>query len=843
MDPAGTLGLQTLRFVAPVERELGARDVDRVLQTPLLEQVDERVFPPTQSLRSLIAREARIVNFQPGDIIVRDGDYGSSVFIVLAGTVRVLLDRAGNRQITASRKPDRRSLYSALAQHWRRSRVAEERRQAQRDQRGATKVRWHGEQARTSLKSYARFIERFPTTTLEAGEMFGEIAALTRSPRTATVLADSHVELVEIRWQGVRTLRQRDTGFRAALEALYRSRDLSNHLKESPLFRRLDEETIRTLAEQASFESYGELEWFRPYKQLREGQAADLIAHEPLIAEEGHYVDGLLIIRNGFARVSKQVDHGHWTEGFVSANQVFGLEELVRHWRDGQELRHHSSLRAVGYVDVLRIPTNLVEEHVLPRLSSRVLPPPQPEDPRPPWSGRPPSGELEQTLLDALVDGRIINGQAAMMIDTDRCVSCDDCVAACATTHGNNPRFTRTGPTHNNLLFAHACMHCVDPVCLVGCPTGAIYRSQGDVHVLIDEDTCIGCGTCADACPYDNIILVETRDSKGRLLLDEESGRSLIKATKCDLCVDQYGGPACQRACPYDALRRVDLKQSSRLARWISARGRRFGAVGWAGLAMLGSTALVGVDLLWERSLGRHGLFSGWVLGCLIAILLLFGVRKKLAGLPLASASWWLRGHLAVGALAAVMLFQHTGWLLPNGLFETVVWTLSLAVLASGLGGVLLARWVPPRLSRYGDRVLFEHIPGRIRRLAEQVEQLVLSSTLETASASIVEYYTSRLARYFAAPRNTLAHLLESSRTFHRLGEELDHLSRFLDPRGKEILEEIRGHVGAKRSLDYRFALNLAMRLWRFFHVPVSVILTAAVLLHLVLVLAFASGS
>ena len=33
----------------------------------------------------------------------------------------------------------------------------------------------------------------------------------------------------------------------------------------------------------------------------------------------------------------------------------------------------------------------------------------------------------------------------------------------------------------------------------VGCPAGAI--SQGDDHYVIDADSCMDCGTCADACP------------------------------------------------------------------------------------------------------------------------------------------------------------------------------------------------------------------------------------------------------------------------------------------------------------------------------------------------------
>ena len=44
----------------------------------------------------------------------------------------------------------------------------------------------------------------------------------------------------------------------------------------------------------------------------------------------------------------------------------------------------------------------------------------------------------------------------------------------------------------------------------------------------------------------------------------------LAKATKCDLCLDLPGGPACQRACPHDALVRLDLGNLGELSRWTA---------------------------------------------------------------------------------------------------------------------------------------------------------------------------------------------------------------------------------------------------------------------------------
>ena len=171
---------------------------------------------------------------------------------------------------------------------------------------------------------------------------------------------------------------------------------------------------------------------------------------------------------------------------------------------------------------------------------------------------------LDDSLLHWVGQEHFINGREAMLIDLTRCVRCDDCVRACAATHGGNPRFVRTGPVHDRWMVAHACMHCVDPVCMIDCPTGAIQREAESGAVVINPDTCIGCGTCAEACPYDNIRLVELCEDDGRPIVDDVTRASIYRATKCDLCIDNFGGPACVRACPQDALKRVNLAHLSR---------------------------------------------------------------------------------------------------------------------------------------------------------------------------------------------------------------------------------------------------------------------------------------
>ena len=106
------------------------------------------------------------------------------------------------------------------------------------------------------------------------------------------------------------------------------------------------------------------------------------------------------------------------------------------------------------------------------------------------------------------MDTGLIHGESVLLIDLETCTRCDDCVRACADTHGGTPRFIREGQKYRNWSITVACYQCTDPVCMIGCPTGAITRPIGTLEVTVNKDTCIGCHNCVRRCPWGNIIEV-----------------------------------------------------------------------------------------------------------------------------------------------------------------------------------------------------------------------------------------------------------------------------------------------------------------------------------------------
>ncbi len=80
---------------------------------------------------------------------------------------------------------------------------------------------------------------------------------------------------------------------------------------------------------------------------------------------------------------------------------------------------------------------------------------------------------LERFLAEGLMEA-----QSLLVLDLDKCTRCDNCVRACADAHDGVTRLTREGVRFENLLVATSCRQCRDPLCMVGCPVGAIRRQQ-----------------------------------------------------------------------------------------------------------------------------------------------------------------------------------------------------------------------------------------------------------------------------------------------------------------------------------------------------------------------------
>ena len=121
----------------------------------------------------------------------------------------------------------------------------------------------------------------------------------------------------------------------------------------------------------------------------------------------------------------------------------------------------------------------------------------------------------------------------------ENCSGCKMCELACAIKHFgvNNPkksavRVLVTYP-HPVVRMPIVCSQCKKPPCATACPVGAI--SRGDGVVKLDQDLCVSCFRCIEACPF------------GAVYAHDDCTFPI----KCDMC---DGEPECAKQCPKGAL-------------------------------------------------------------------------------------------------------------------------------------------------------------------------------------------------------------------------------------------------------------------------------------------------
>lgn len=131
------------------------------------------------------------------------------------------------------------------------------------------------------------------------------------------------------------------------------------------------------------------------------------------------------------------------------------------------------------------------------------------------------------------------------------CANCSSCEIVCALVHDGV-----SSPSHNRLVVAHGdslsmvaqvvtCQQCEDHPCYEACPKKdeAMCIDENGI-VYINEEHCIGCGKCIEACRFD----------VPRINMAKGASRKEWKAKKCDMCRNRPEGPACVQYCPVRCL-------------------------------------------------------------------------------------------------------------------------------------------------------------------------------------------------------------------------------------------------------------------------------------------------
>jgi len=438
-------------------------------------------------------------NFRKGEIICREGEYGSTAFYIVEGTAQVYLSTPIAHVKTSGGAS---GFFSRLG-----SRLA-----------GRKQDRRDGETDRRSIPIDAPVDLPYdsPIAELGPGDLFGEMTCMSLYPRSATVQAATDCVMYEM-LRNVLDIMQRNKTLKAQIDDNYRRRALEDHLKSVPIFAPLTEEFIDSLRASVELIRYNKGD---------------------VICRQGDLADAFYLIRIGFIKVAEDHPEGELILAYLGRGGYFGEIGLLT------EGRRVATCTALDHVEVVRISKDDFQRmmdafpDVRARLESVAIRH-QEENRQRATVNVPLNQFLTQGLMEA---------QSLLILDLEKCTRCDNCVRACADAHDGITRLIREGLRYENYLVATSCRQCRDPLCMVGCPVGSI-RRRNSLEVII-EDWCIGCGLCAKNCPYGNITLHPFR----------VGAEVKKKATSCDLCTE-HAEPSCVYACPHDAAHRVDPNQ------------------------------------------------------------------------------------------------------------------------------------------------------------------------------------------------------------------------------------------------------------------------------------------
>jgi CRP-like cAMP-binding protein/Fe-S-cluster-containing dehydrogenase component len=450
--------------------------------------------------------------FRKGELICKEGDFGSTAFFILEGKARVSISSPmAHVKTQGGAQGFFKRLTSTLA-----PREADKRDEEARDRT-------------IPIDASVDLSYENPVAELGPGDLFGEMTCMNFYPRSATVRAESDAVAYEM-LRNVLDIMLKNKTFRAQVDQNYRKRALENHLRGVPMFADLSTDFIEHLK-----------------------QSVELLRFAPgqVIARQSDAADSFYLVRIGFVKISEHYPGGELVLAYLSRGDYFGEIGLL-----GGGVRT-ATCTALDHVEVVRVSGDdfrqMVERFPSVRRGLEAVA----EQRRSANAQR--MQMVDSVPIDQFLSQGLMEAQSLLVLDLQNCTRCDACVNACADAHEGVTRLVRDGLRFDHYLVATSCRQCRDPLCMVGCPVGSI-RRRNSLEVII-EDWCIGCGLCARNCPYGNInlhpfeVMAEEPEHSGR-----QKAVIKQKATSCDLCT-HLKEPSCVYACPHDAAHRVDPRK------------------------------------------------------------------------------------------------------------------------------------------------------------------------------------------------------------------------------------------------------------------------------------------
>jgi Fe-S-cluster-containing dehydrogenase component/CRP-like cAMP-binding protein len=718
---------------------------------------------------------------------------------------------------------------------------------------------------------------------LDPGACFGEMALLAGIERNATVSVPTKASatVLEVSRPALRLLRKLPK-FGQKLDETYRLHGMARAVEDLTIVseQALSSSALAKLKLQARFMVYGK---------------------HHVLCREGSPIDKLILVKTGWVRRSRGIPfHATSPEVVMGMGENIGVDFLgegnclgLDGLREPANWQFSATLMARS--EVLEIPITSLDPELRSELQKTLV--------------ATSNAELSLPLtLESVADLNalkaaeteiatgVVDGTNLLVMDMDLCVRCGNCSLACHKVHGQS-RLLRRGiqierPVSigkarlQHALLPQVCMHCKDPECLTGCPTGAIFRDPNG-QVDIDATTCIGCFDCATQCPYDAISMVPRNAEPPRLSFTKKLLRLVslrsepvfvpppsddLVAIKCNLCQDTPLNPrgtqrkrqaySCEENCPTGALVRVNpteyfteigstqgivfkdsthaigrnIHKSDPLARGWNAAGTALTML--AVLAMAYGLSKYGFD----SRLGATWLTMRWLTGIVglggIVVVMGYPLRKQIYRRRAGALRYWMLVHVYAGVLAGLVLLLHAGTR-TGGVLTTILYVAFDVVIISGIVGIVTYLVAPRIMTRIeGEPLLVEDLEGRQKELRQEQGEILTKSEgwlRDEITANVnARYMTKGFLLRQLIRRENLKSLIARAREEFR-----EKTTRVATEDERELLLDALETTITLRRVDALLFLHRTLRFWIPIHVISTALMLALMIVHIVQVTFF----
>ena len=231
------------------------------------------------------------------------------------------------------------------------------------------------------------------------------------------------------------------------------------------------------------------------------------------------------------------------------------------------------------------------------------------------------------------------------------------------------------------------------------------------------------------------------------------------------------------------------------------------------------------------------GSWYGYTLGTigagLIVWLSLLGVRKRAMTTGGWSLKAWTSAHVYLGLSLIVIATLHTGFQLGWNV-HTLAYVLMMLVIVSGIYGIVVYATLPQELSSNRREMTQQQMLASLAAIDRQLEQAAQPLGRDEADLVIAALEQDPFSPGLMARLTGRYRGCRTEQALHAIAGPMDGKGDSLEPLQERVVGLLRKRDGQLEQIRRQMRLKALLEVWLYVHIPLTVMLLAALTAHIV---------